>query len=163
VVYAQHRGGERCGWGEVERRDGHPVYVARGSHASYPRAGTRDRMWPDPNDEADGGARAVRPRLMRVTASTPASMSWPGRWGDARQRWWIPGEQDSPHGPAFQPDGRWSDPDGWAGKARDCQADCNSIDKCDTPETLGGGGAIAAAGAGAIALFIRRRNRGQTP
>jgi hypothetical protein len=63
VIYAQHRGGERCAWSEVERRDGHPVvYVARGSHASYLRAGTRDRTWPDSNDEADGRGRAVPPR-----------------------------------------------------------------------------------------------------
>jgi hypothetical protein len=167
VVYAQHRGGERCSWGEVERRGGHPVvYVARGSHASYLRAGTRDRMWPDPNDEADGRGRVTRPRLVRVSAGDPPWMSWPGRWGGARQRWWIPGEQDSPRGPAVQPDGRWSDPDGWAKKARDCQADCNSIDKCDTPETvLGPGAGAGAAGlaAAALALARRRKPKGSDP
>ena len=32
VVYAQHGGGERCDWADVERREGHPVvYAARGS------------------------------------------------------------------------------------------------------------------------------------
>jgi hypothetical protein len=167
VVYAQHRGGERCAWAEVERRDGHPVvYVARGSHASYLRAGTRDRLWPDPNDEADGLGRVVRPRLVRVSADSPPWMAWPGRWGGARQRWWIPGEQDSPRGPTFQPNDRFDDPDAWARGARDCQADCNTIDKCDTSETVMGAGALAAAGAGAAALAIRRRRRpqrGQTP
>ena len=38
------------------------VYAAHGSHASYLHAGTRDRLWPDPNDEADGrGRRHHRP------------------------------------------------------------------------------------------------------
>ena len=106
VVYAQHGGGERCAWPEVERRGGHPVvYVARGLHASCLRRGVRDRMWPDPNDEADGRGRAVRPRVVRVSAESPPWMRWPGRWGKSRERWWVPEEQDSPHGPRL-PAGR---------------------------------------------------------
>src|SRR3954470_7761955 len=51
AVYSQHSGAERCGWGDVRLDSGHPVvFVANGSHASYFVAGTRDRMWPDPND-----------------------------------------------------------------------------------------------------------------
>ena len=70
AVYAQHSGAERCGASEVERRDGRPVvYAAHGSHASYLQAGTRDRMWPDPNDEADGRGLVVAPRLVPITAS----------------------------------------------------------------------------------------------
>ncbi len=64
AVYAQRAGAERCGWDAVERRDGRPVvHVARGSHASYLRAGVRDRMWPHPNDETDGRGSLVRPRV----------------------------------------------------------------------------------------------------
>jgi Vacuolar protein sorting-associated protein 62 len=159
VVYAQHGGSERCAWGELERRDGHPVvYAARGSHASYLRAGTRDRLWPDPNDEANGQGHVARPRLVRVSPSEPPWMRWPGHWGDARQRWWVPGEQDSPRGPAFQGD-RWSDPDSWAEGARDCQAGCNRIDECDTPETLLGGGAAVVAIAGVVLFGTRRRRK----
>ncbi|MBW3606811.1 MAG: Vps62-related protein [Actinobacteria bacterium] len=111
AVYAQHSGAERCDWAVVEQRDGHPVvYSARGSHASYLRAGVRDRTFPDPNDEADGRGTVVRPRVVRVTADSPRWMRWSGRWGGARARWWIPGEQDSPFGPAHQPQGRWADP-----------------------------------------------------
>ncbi len=63
AVYAQHSGAERCDWTVVEQRDGHPVVCsARGSHASYLRAGVRDRTFPDPNDEADGRGTVVRPR-----------------------------------------------------------------------------------------------------
>ena len=44
----------------VSTRAGHPVvFPAHGSRASYFRAGTRDRMWPDPNDEADGRGRVI--------------------------------------------------------------------------------------------------------
>jgi hypothetical protein len=163
VVYAQHAGGERCAWGEVERRSGHPVvYAAHGSHASYLRSGVRDRMWPDPNDEADGRGRAVRPRVVRIGLRSPAWIRWPGRWGASRARWWVPGEMDSPHGPAFQPDNRFGDPEGWAGAARSCQADCDRVDECDTPETLLGAG--AAGGLFTLAAVAwRRRKRGQTP
>ena len=158
VVYAQHEGAEHCGWREVERRGGHPVvYAARGSHASYLRAGTRDRLWPDPNDEANGQGRVVHPRLVRVSADSPAWMRWPGRWGGARARWWIPGEQDSPRGPALQY-ARWGDPDAWARGARNCRASCDRIGECDAPEK-----AISGAGAAAVlallALGWRRRRR----
>jgi uncharacterized protein (TIGR03382 family) len=159
AVYAQHSGAERCRWSMVERRNGAPVvYAARGSHASYLRAGVRDRMWPDPNDEADGHGRAVDPQLVRVNAESPPWMRWPGRWGGARARWWLPGEQDSPRGPSFQPQGRWGDPDAWTASARRCQAECNRVDECDGAET-GLGAGSAAALAGAFGLAWRRRRR----
>ena len=44
---------------------------------------------------------------------------------------------DSPRGPAFQPQGRWSDPEGWARRARPCTfRGCDEVGECDTPETL---------------------------
>lgn len=163
AVYAQHRGGERCGWSSVETRDGRPiVYPAHGSHASYFRSGTRDRMWPDPNDEADGRGLVITPAVVKVTASSPAWMAYSGRWGAARARWWIPGEQDSPVGPAFQRGRRWSDPDAFADAARPCQADCNHVNACDAPER--GLSLAAAAVPVALLLLLRRRlRRGQRP
>ncbi len=156
AVYAQHRGGERCGWSAVETRDGHPVvYPAHGSHASYFRPGTRDRLWPDPNDEADGRGPVITPAVVPVSASAPAWMRFRGRWGHARARSWIPAEQDSPQGPAFQRGQRWSDPDAFASAARPCQANCNRVNACDAPErglTL----AAAAVPAGLL-LLLRRR------
>jgi hypothetical protein len=135
AVYAQHQGGERCGWPAVELRAGRPVvYPAHGSHASYFRAGTRDRMWPDPNDEADGRGRVISPRLASIAARSPAWMTYAGRWGNARERRWVPGEQDSPRGPAFQPNERWVDPAAFASGARSCQAGCNRVNRCDAPE-----------------------------
>ena len=75
AVYAQHSGAERCATRDVELRGGRPVvYVANGSHASYFHAGTRDRIWPDPNDEADGRGALLRPRAVRVTAGSPGWM-----------------------------------------------------------------------------------------
>lgn len=53
ATYAQHGWAARCGWsGEV--------FVANGSHASYPTAGEHGRPWPDPDDEARGRVATVR-------------------------------------------------------------------------------------------------------
>jgi Vacuolar protein sorting-associated protein 62 len=160
AVYAQHAGAERGPWRAVELRDGHPVvYVARGSHASYFRAGVRDRMWPDPNDEADGRGRVARPRLVRLTSTTPPWIRWPGRWGGARARWWVPGEQDSPRGPAFQPE-RWRDPADWAARAHDYRPECHVVDACDGREvTLGRAGIGTSTAVLALAWLHRARRR----
>jgi hypothetical protein len=132
IVLSQHSGAERCPWSEVQTRGGHPViFVAHGSHAAYLRRGVRERTWPDPNDEADGRGKVVAPPVRRLGPW----VSWPGRWGGARAGW-VPGEMDSPRGPAFQPQGRWSDPDAFARSARPCTYDaCNQIGECDRTET----------------------------
>ena len=73
-VYSQHRGAERCPAGAIRTSPrGRPlVFLANGSHAAYFVPGVRDRMWPDPNDEADGKGERVRPRLVRITGGLPA-------------------------------------------------------------------------------------------
>jgi len=164
-VYAQHSGGERCAAGAIRTSaGGRPlVFLAAGSHAAYFRPGVRDRMWPDPNDHADGKGPRIRPRLVPVTAEEPAWMRYPGPWGGARAGW-VPGEMDSPRGPAFQPDGRWSDPDAWARAARACtREDCDRIGECDQAETAVAGGV---AGLGALVALIygwRRSRRSPDP
>jgi hypothetical protein len=122
ATFAQHTWAEGCDWDEIERRGAAPiVYVANGSHALYPRPGGADRPWPDPNDEADGRGRRARPPVERVSAGEPRWMAWPGRWGED-EAGWVPGEQSSPRGPAFQPD-RWDDPGRFhAAEARACGA-----------------------------------------
>ena len=63
---------------------------------------------------------------------------------------------DSPRGPAFQPQGRWSDPDGWAAAARPCtRRDCDQRGECDGRETAIAGGAARSLGAAARALWAR--------
>lgn len=147
--------------GGVRVRGGRPVaYVAHGSHASYFRPGVRDRTFPDPNDEADGRGEAVASRVVVVTADAPSWMRWPGRWGRSSRR--FPYESSSPRGPAFPPDGRWSDPDGFAARARLCAASrCDALDKCDGTETALGGGvaAVTLAAVGGWALRRRRSAR----
>ena len=73
VLASQHSGAEACPWSAVQREGTHPVvYVANGSHAGYFRPGTRDRTWPDPNDEAGGNGARVTPRVQTVSATDPA-------------------------------------------------------------------------------------------
>ncbi len=135
AVYSQHSGAESCGPANVRRSRGRPVvYLAHGSHAAYFRPGLRDRAWPDPNDEADGAGLRVRPRLVRVSEDRPPWMTYDGRWGATRAGW-VPGEMDSPRGPAFQ-GVRWTDPGAWAASARPCTGrDCNERGECDGRET----------------------------
>lgn len=109
ATYAQHKWAEACPY------RGPDVFVANGSHASYPRRGTNDRPWPDPNDEARGDGRVVRPRVEPFGAWA----RWPGRWGTT-EAGLIPGEAPSPRGPAFQAQGPWGDPAAFHARARAC-------------------------------------------
>jgi hypothetical protein len=64
AAYAQHGGGEICGWSEVAEVDDHPVvYVARDSHASYFRDDVYEE--PSPDDSADGQAAHSKHRRRR--------------------------------------------------------------------------------------------------
>jgi hypothetical protein len=159
AVYAQHAGAESCPFRWAARAGERPVVqLARGSHAAYFVTGVRDRTWPDPNDVADGEGPRVRPRLVRIGEDRPAWMRYPGRWGDTRAGW-VPGEMDSPRGPAFQGQGRWSDPDAWAAGARACtREDCDRRGECDERETVF---AAVLAGLGLLAavLYGARRMR----
>lgn len=124
ATFAQHSSAESCAYGDLELArvggvDVARVYVANGSHASYPRAGTADRPWPDPNDEADGAGRQVRPEVMRISDEDPRWVADPAPWGSTRAGL-VPGEQSSPPGPRFQPDGRWDDPAAYESAARPC-------------------------------------------
>jgi hypothetical protein len=160
AVYAQHSGAESCGARGFRTSRGHPVvFLARGSHAAYFQPGVRDRTWPDPNDESDGRGLRVRPRVVRVTAASPAWMRYPGRWGDSRAGR-VPGEMDSPRGPAFQPQGRWSNPTGWAAGAQACtRLDCDRLGECDGRETAIAGGLAFCGALWALWMGVRRVRR----
>jgi len=121
VGYSEHGKGVRRDWAKAPKQGLHPVsYVALGSHANYPSPGTHpfDPRVVDPlfisiigqngglpADHA-GRGRVVRPRLVRVSAATPAWMAFAGGWGeDGYLR--VPAGQPQPYsatgpkGPAF--------------------------------------------------------------
>jgi hypothetical protein len=153
AVYSQHSVAESCSMQHVRTRSGRPVvFVANGSHANYFVPGTRDRPWPEPNDEADGDGLRVRPNLVRIAEDAPPWMAYEGRWGE---------DDDSPRGPAFQ-GVKWDDPGAWARSARRCTRDrCDQLGECDGRET--GGAAIAAAFGAAWALLYGRRRLRRLP
>ena len=109
ATYAQHDGGERCAWSQVQRtaRGAPVVYVALASHASYFSSGVNPRgLLPD--DYHRGGGYQVRPALEIVTQSTPF-MAWRGKWGAS---------SSSPVAPRRQ--GKWGDPNGFNAAAGAC-------------------------------------------
>ena len=162
AVYSQHAGAESCGYGAVRRSGTRPiVYLARGSHSAYFVPGLRDRTWPDPNDEADGRGLRSHPRLIRISVDSPGWMRYRGTWG-ASHAGWIPGEEGSPRGPAFQPE-RWDDPSAWAAAAHPCmRLDCNSRGECDGRETAMAA-VLALLGFLGALFFAARRMRRPAP
>jgi hypothetical protein len=96
MTFAQHTHAERCQWGDIETVAGRPVvYVARGSQASYPRAG-RHRA-PIIPDHADGRGAEITPAVEALDDRSPGWVGWAGRWGSSRAR--NIAESDSPPGP----------------------------------------------------------------
>ena len=119
--YSQHDAGQRRPWKRVPKRGLRPVvYVALGSHANYFAPGAHrfdprvvepllisiiEQVGLPPVDHA-GKGRVVRPRLVPVTATTPAWMAFAGRWGEGQYLRAPGGVPEafggSPPGPAFQ-------------------------------------------------------------
>lgn len=144
ATYAQHSWAEAC-----EGYD-RQVFVANGSHASYPRRGTHGRPFPDPDDEATGDGRVVGPRVEAFGRWA----AWPGRWGRSRASF-VPGESTSPRGPAFQ--APWRDPARFHARARACGSGAPPH-----PWPVAAAAAAVLMILGAWALFRSRRKRSNT-
>jgi Vacuolar protein sorting-associated protein 62 len=96
VALSAHCKGTRRAWTRVQKRGVRPlVYVALGSHANYFGAGihplnrvcwppeTRDIVRAFALADRTGAGRVVRPRPVRVTATSPSWMTYAGAWGEA--------------------------------------------------------------------------------
>jgi hypothetical protein len=154
ATMSQHSWAEGCAFRELELNpQGRPrVFVANGSHAIYSRRGTHDRPFPDPNDEADGEGRAVRPDLARIGAARPSWVRYEGLWGPSRAGI-VPGEKSSPPGPMFQAHRAWQAPSSYHRAAVRCGS--------GAPDAWWHRAGVALAGFGiaALALAWRRRRR----
>lgn len=120
VVFSQHSYAARCEVGEYLTEGEAPgpggapvVYVANGSHASYPEEGEYETEVPFvfdsvfPNEEE---IPAVRPYLEDLDVGENNWLGWPGHWG---------GSENSPPGPVFH-ESQWDEPGVWAGEAEGC-------------------------------------------
>ena len=109
ATYAQHRGGERCAWSQVQKTvAGAPVvYVALASHASYYAPGVNPRGFL-PDDFHRGGGYQITPALEIVSTSTPF-IAWRGKWGAS---------SSSPDAPRRQ--GKWDAPSSFNVNAGAC-------------------------------------------
>jgi hypothetical protein len=88
AVYAQHRGGQKRAWADVEKHPSDPdrpvVYIARGSHGAYFERGFHPtEAW---YDIADGKRAAPELALEIVDDAAHAWLRWPGFWGDTTPR-----------------------------------------------------------------------------
>ena len=118
--YSQHGEGQRRAWARVPKQGRRPrVFVAVGSHANYFTPG-KHRFDPrivepvlisvirqkglEPVDRT-GRGRVVRPRLVRVSATSPSWMAFAGGWGEDAYIRVPPSEParygNGPPGPAF--------------------------------------------------------------
>lgn len=101
LTYAEHAYGVRCtpsqvGWSSS---GGPIVYVARGTHASYPQPGAYTTNFPGFVDDAFGDVTpAVIPGVNLITSSTPSWVQWPGHWGNSKGGGQL--SATSPTGPA---------------------------------------------------------------
>jgi hypothetical protein len=110
AVYAHHNSASKCAWTGLRRSGSRPiVFVARGSHASYPRTGQHGQ-----DVFNDGEQRRTVRRLIRVGTNSPQWLNWPGKWGSS----------GSPQGPKFQGD-KWSDPEAFFAGA-DADDECRA-------------------------------------
>ena len=95
VALSRHCAGATRPWARAPRRGQRPlVHVAFGSHANYFGVGTFSHdaaCWPRELRDVvralrlvdhTGEGRIVRPRLVRVTATQPAWMTFAGAWGE---------------------------------------------------------------------------------
>ena len=118
--YSQHSEGRRREWAKVSKVGSRPrVFVALGSHANYFSPGAhrfdprivepvlisviRQKGYRPVDYTASG--RVVRPRLVRVSATTPSWMTFAGAWGEDAYLRSPPSEPvrygNGPPGPAF--------------------------------------------------------------
>ncbi len=122
AVLASHDYAHRIAWKEVDSEpDGSwSVYVGRGSHASFPKAGRWKGKKRGPfsfdalDDIADGAGARRRPVVQLIRLGEPAWVGWPGAWGATKAKPVVGG--GSPRGPWRQRP--WRDPDGFADDAQ---------------------------------------------
>lgn len=122
AIYAAHEVGSWRPWSIVEKtgpnNETPVVYVARGSHASYFKAGLHtihkhievDGIGvniPYSFDYADGKVLRPDQQLIIITGNSPSWINWQGRWGSTKPSSIFPG---SPRGPKFQGD-KWDNPE----------------------------------------------------
>ncbi|HEY2056291.1 MAG TPA: hypothetical protein VGH14_20360 [Solirubrobacterales bacterium] len=120
VVYAQHENGAHCEWSQTESSGTMPLaYVAVGTHATYPIAGSWHLPSGVPEDDhADGEGGRARPLLVPVSDTSPSWIAWPGHWGGTTPGSVEPGGATSPEGPAGH--SQWNDPQAFAESTAGC-------------------------------------------
>ncbi|MEM1514053.1 MAG: Vps62-related protein [Candidatus Thermoplasmatota archaeon] len=115
AMYSQHNGGQKAGWGDVEKDENHmKVYVARGSHANYFRyyQGKTGLA----NDIVGKNGKIISPEDYNLVM-LPEKGGWidfAGRWGEFGSAEDELRGKRGPYGPAYRENGEmWSKPIEW--------------------------------------------------
>lgn len=140
IALSQHESGAKCEWGAVEKQglDRPVVFVAVGTHANYPYAGS----WETPaelpfgTDSADGEGSVVEPTVETLGGAN-RWVSWPGHWGGTFPEHGIEGEGTSPPGPIQHL--AWHEPTEWAEGLGGCEERWEGSSRAsrEAPETAG--------------------------
>lgn len=121
AVYSQHLTGQALAWDEVEKNGMHPkVCVALGSHANYFNASSGDTGIIF--DEKSNVSNVLTPDEYRLVplgelddhSSETDWLEFSGYWGAYGSETSAALGQRGSRGPAYQSDGKWSDPGKWA-------------------------------------------------
>lgn len=118
IAYAAHNHGYACDWSDAEpsRDPNRPtVFVAAGSHATYPHAGqtvfnfglSTDHHW---------GTGPLAETMPLEIANGLEWLNWPGRWGSS-----FPGTTNAPSPPSPSMQAKWSEPSAFYAEASDEQ------------------------------------------
>jgi len=114
IMYSQHHSGQQVTWNDAEKTGMHPhVYVARGSHANYPRYYS-GKLGVASDIVGNNGVMLDSSKYSLVELSDQGWLTYAGRWGEVASIEDTVLGFSGPPGPIYREEGQmWNNPVGW--------------------------------------------------